>query len=151
MKEKGSDCVMWSYSYVGGGCVLLPSHYFFLHSFCEGESLNRTVKAERPSQNPNNVLYVLSSFSSSIWLSLLYTEQRMVWAGCEENKRQENDRGFPCIQITAWELVVLGSNEKLYKSKSYYEYSIRAYLLGCSQSVQVRYSHEFLHIMRILQ
>lgn len=112
-RKEVSDCVTWSYSNVGGGRVPFLTHYFVLHPFCEGVYLNRTMKAERT----QTMYYVFFPLPCLFFRSTVSFAQRAKnGVGCMWRRgRQENDRDFPCVQKTVWELVVLGSNEKLFK------------------------------------
>lgn len=96
----------------------------FLNPSCGAVCLTMTVNAEKPSQNPNNALYVLSfsPFPLSLPLlppySLFCTESKEVCGlDVKKTQRQENDRGFPYIRKAGWELVVFKSNEKLIKTQ----------------------------------
>lgn len=122
MKEEGSDYVMWLDSNVGGGRVLPPIHYFISHPFCEGVSLNRTVKPERTSQNPNRALcFLLSPLLSLLPFDccLLCREQRMEWAGCEED-RDRKIIGVFHVSENCGNWWFSGQRKGYLKSKSYY-------------------------------
>lgn len=134
---------MWSYSQVGGGRATSP-HYFILYPFYESMCLHHddggweaitelqqcvTCSLSSPLLFP----YFFLFFSSSLPLSLFCTESKE-YCGLDvkRTQRQENDRGFPCVQKTVWELLFPSQVKSYLKSKSYYEWNIRACPLGCS-------------------
>lgn len=111
----------WTATWVVGVC-LPPIHYFISHPFCEGVSLNRTVKAERTSQNPNRALcFLLSPLLSLLPFDccLLCREQRMEWAGCEED-RDRKIIGVFHVSENCGNWWFSGQMKGYLKSKSYY-------------------------------